>query len=339
MSSSWMESGQETFEDYFDELYSYHQVYYEDEITDRVEELADAAEFHSSPQPVSSPLPTPYERSITSQSYTDYPTLTHDYYDGISRSSGSGSNVFLPRRQGQGLMGGSPAQVLNRHDRSFIVSNSPNHNERYQSTPASHSTLGRIIASSPHVRDPAARSFVEDFTPSRNLSRYQAYRQGSREKTVSSQSQFVSTSVLPSTYRSLFSFSAFNAVQSACFPSVFRSEENVVVSAPTGSGKTVVFELAIVKMLMDTSSSKGDSKCIYIAPTKALCAEKCRDWSSKYDPIGANCFELTGDTVSYGKGAWSDAKNARIILTTPEKLDSLSRNWNDHESMFDTINL
>lgn len=41
----------------------------------------------------------------------------------------------------------------------------------------------------------------------------------------------------------------FNSVQSAAFPAVFLSNVNVVVSAPTGSGKTGVMELAILRLM------------------------------------------------------------------------------------------
>ncbi|MPC18208.1 putative ATP-dependent DNA helicase HFM1 [Portunus trituberculatus] len=52
-------------------------------------------------------------------------------------------------------------------------------------------------------------------------------------------------------YRSLFSqFPFFNIVQSTVFPDVFESDRSVVVSAPTGSGKTVVMELALVRLLI-----------------------------------------------------------------------------------------
>jgi hypothetical protein len=37
--------------------------------------------------------------------------------------------------------------------------------------------------------------------------------------------------------------------------------------APTGSGKTVLFELAIIRMLVHNKND-SQSKCIYIAPTK-----------------------------------------------------------------------
>lgn len=42
-------------------------------------------------------------------------------------------------------------------------------------------------------------------------------------------------------FRSIWRFGVFNAVQSYCFDSVYGTDENVVVSAPTGAGKTVSF--------------------------------------------------------------------------------------------------
>ncbi|CAO1612690.1 unnamed protein product [Parajaminaea phylloscopi] len=47
----------------------------------------------------------------------------------------------------------------------------------------------------------------------------------------------VHVSRLPDRYRQVFPFPVFNAIQSACFSAVAESDDNVVVSAPTGSGK------------------------------------------------------------------------------------------------------
>ncbi|KAJ3551777.1 hypothetical protein NM688_g4511 [Phlebia brevispora] len=157
-------------------------------------------------------------------------------------------------------------------------------------------------------------------------------------------------------YRSLFKFPAFNAVQSTCYDNVMNTDQNMVVSgenqillrtqlgtesytAPTGSGKTVLFELSIVRMLMQSSTGGRSSKCIYVAPTKALCSEKANDWSSKFQTLGVKCCELTGDTVHFGKSAWGDARDASIIVTTAEKWDSLTRNWEDHEQILGQIQL
>jgi ATP-dependent DNA helicase HFM1/MER3 len=85
-----------------------------------------------------------------------------------------------------------------------------------------------------------------------------------------------------------------------------ETDENIILSAPTGSGKTVVFELAIIHMLINGSN---DAKGVYVAPTKArspamrssckltvnvqaLCAERFRDWTSKFEGIGLKCMQL-----------------------------------------------
>ncbi|KAI0362446.1 P-loop containing nucleoside triphosphate hydrolase protein [Trametes cingulata] len=129
-------------------------------------------------------------------------------------------------------------------------------------------------------------------------------------------------------YRGLFKFGVFNAVQSQCYSIVMDTDENMVslllrCSTPTGSGKTVLFELAIIKMLKETSAAHGKARCVYIAPTKVRAA------------AGS---ELTGDTVHSGRGAWGDAKDATIMYVG-EKWDSLTRNWQDHSHILSQIQL
>ena len=79
---------------------------------------------------------------------------------------------------------------------------------------------------------------------------------------------------LPDRLWKVFNFELFNAIQSATFDAVYESNDNLVVSAPTGSGKTTIMELAICKLF--TSTEQGTYKIIYQAPTKALCSEKRR---------------------------------------------------------------
>lgn len=49
----------------------------------------------------------------------------------------------------------------------------------------------------------------------------------------------------------------FNSLQSECFPICFYSDVNMVISAPTGSGKTVLFELCILRLLSRFISAGG----------------------------------------------------------------------------------
>ncbi|KZS90015.1 P-loop containing nucleoside triphosphate hydrolase protein [Sistotremastrum niveocremeum HHB9708] len=140
-------------------------------------------------------------------------------------------------------------------------------------------------------------------------------------------------------YRGLFKFGVFNAVQSQCFSQVNRlySQTQSSLTAPTGSGKTVLFELAVIRLFAKLQGHASSCKCIYLAPTKALCSERYRDWSAKFEVLGITCCELTGDTVIDGRDPWGNAKNASIIISTPEKLDSLSRQWNDHVTILSQI--
>ncbi|KAL0946540.1 hypothetical protein HGRIS_012747 [Hohenbuehelia grisea] len=149
-------------------------------------------------------------------------------------------------------------------------------------------------------------------------------------------------SELPDRFRGLFKFGVFNAVQSSCFETVMNAMENLVISAPTGSGKTVLFELSIIRMLSTACEAGSNLKCVYMAPTKALCSERYRDWAAKFGPLGYKCCELTGDTVAFGKAALSDAQNASIMLNEyhqGEKWDSLTRNWSQHGHILSQIKL
>ncbi|KAF5195515.1 Atp-dependent dna helicase mer3-like protein [Thalictrum thalictroides] len=58
-----------------------------------------------------------------------------------------------------------------------------------------------------------------------------------------------SVSDLPAPFRPTFNFRYFNSLQSESFAECFLSDINMVISAPTGSGKTVLFELCILRLL------------------------------------------------------------------------------------------
>ncbi|KAJ9236294.1 hypothetical protein DTO166G5_4056 [Paecilomyces variotii] len=139
---------------------------------------------------------------------------------------------------------------------------------------------------------------------------------------------------LPDRFKSLFKFPIFNAIQSKCFQHVYQNDYNVVVSAPTGSGKTVLMELAICRLI--TNLKDGQFKVVYQAPTKSLCSERFRDWTSKFTSLGLNCAEMTGDT-DYAQ--LKSVQNACIIITTPEKWDSMTRKWKDHARLLQLVKL
>jgi ATP-dependent DNA helicase HFM1/MER3 len=146
--------------------------------------------------------------------------------------------------------------------------------------------------------------------------------------------QLVSPHELPDRFRQVFPYELFNAVQSKCFSPIYKTTDNVVVAAPTGSGKTAILELAICKLVQEFGSEQF--KIVYQAPTKSLCSERVRDWQKKFSHLNLPCAELTGDTDN---SEMRKVGNAAIIITTPEKWDSITRKWKDHVKLLQLVKL
>lgn len=121
-----------------------------------------------------------------------------------------------------------------------------------------------------------------------------------------------------SIYASKFNY--FNPMQTMTFHSLYNTNSNVFVGSPTGSGKTVVAELGIWHAFKDFPGSK----VVYIAPMKALVRERVDDWRKRIcKATGKKLVELTGDSLPEAR----EVREADIIITTPEKFDGISRNW------------
>jgi hypothetical protein len=103
-------------------------------------------------------------------------------------------------------------------------------------------------------------------------------------------------------YRELWPYRYLNHVQSAVFSTALKTDSSIVVriislwyrfclgasgqpesavggpqvAGPTGVGKTMIFELAIVRLLQESemlNDRKREWKIVYIAPMKALCQQ------------------------------------------------------------------
>ncbi|XP_072788832.1 probable ATP-dependent DNA helicase HFM1 isoform X5 [Taeniopygia guttata] len=72
---------------------------------------------------------------------------------------------------------------------------------------------------------------------------------------------------------------------------------------------------------------KNSANTPMVAPIKALCSQRFDDWKEKFGPIGLTCKELTGDTLM---DDLFEIHHADIIITTPEKWDSMTRRWRDN---------
>lgn len=124
-------------------------------------------------------------------------------------------------------------------------------------------------------------------------------------------------------YEALYhDFKHFNPVQTQVFTVLYNSDDNVLVAAPTGSGKTICAEFAILR-----NHQKGpDSimRAVYIAPIEALAKERYNDWKKKFgEGLGVRVVEFTGETATDLKLL----EKGQIIISTPEKWDAISRRW------------
>lgn len=65
------------------------------------------------------------------------------------------------------------------------------------------------------------------------------------------------------------------------FTALYNTDDNCLVAAPTGSGKTACAEFAVLRMIQKASQDKGAARCVYIAPLPGLAKERFADWSAK----------------------------------------------------------
>ncbi|CAL4069160.1 unnamed protein product, partial [Meganyctiphanes norvegica] len=118
----------------------------------------------------------------------------------------------------------------------------------------------------------------------------------------------------------LYKFTHFNPIQTQLFHCLYHTDHNVLLGAPTGSGKTIAAEIAMFRMFREYPNAK----MVYIAPLKALVRERVEDWRVKLGHnLNKNIVELTGDVTPDIRAIQA----AHVIITTPEKWDGISRSW------------
>ena len=119
--------------------------------------------------------------------------------------------------------------------------------------------------------------------------------------------------VLPE-FADVFPFEEFNRMQRVALPALLERDANVVASAPTASGKTVLAELAICRAL------EADETALFIAPLRALTNEKESEWE-RFESLGYSVYVVTGERDLNSRRA----ERANVLVMTPEKVDSATR--------------
>ncbi|KAJ2400558.1 Pre-mRNA splicing, partial [Coemansia sp. RSA 2559] len=118
-----------------------------------------------------------------------------------------------------------------------------------------------------------------------------------------------------------------NRIQSRVYPTAFESDDNMLICAPTGAGKTNCAALTMLRTIgqfRDAASGHIDLdsfKMVYIAPMKALVAEMAGSFGKRLAPLGLKVAELTGDSQLTKQ----QITETHLIVTTPEKWDVITR--------------
>jgi ATP-dependent RNA helicase DeaD len=137
-------------------------------------------------------------------------------------------------------------------------------------------------------------------------------------------------STLPSILASALSergYAAPTPVQAAVLEAEAHNRD-LIVSAQTGSGKTVAFGLAIASDMLDDSErleSAGSPKALVIAPTRELALQVSRELIWLYGKAGARIATCVGG-MNATKERHALRQGAHIVVGTPGRLrDHLER--------------
>ena len=125
-------------------------------------------------------------------------------------------------------------------------------------------------------------------------------------------------------------FRHFNAIQTQTFATLYQGDENVLVCAPTGSGKTVCAEFAILRLF----STTADAKCVYIAPKDEIALNMFTLWTERLGGLtvgraGIRVVQFTGDSTADLKLL----ESGNLIISTALNWDAISRRWKQRKNV------
>ncbi|KAL1954519.1 hypothetical protein VTO42DRAFT_1079 [Malbranchea cinnamomea] len=130
-------------------------------------------------------------------------------------------------------------------------------------------------------------------------------------------------------------YKTLNRMQSLLYEVAYTTNENMLICAPTGAGKTDAAMLTILNAIARNSVPSplqepdatdfvvqtDDFKIVYVAPMKALAAEVTEKLGRRLAWLGIEVRELTGDMQLTKQ----EIVRTQIIVTTPEKWDVVTR--------------
>lgn len=130
-------------------------------------------------------------------------------------------------------------------------------------------------------------------------------------------------------YEAIYSdwIDSFNPIQTQVFNTLYSTDENVFVGAPTGSGKTICAEFALLRLW---SKSGKPGRCVFVAPFQEIVDQRVADWRAKFgEALGKEIVALTGETSADLKLL----ERGDVIVCTPTQWDVISRRWKQRKNV------
>lgn len=120
---------------------------------------------------------------------------------------------------------------------------------------------------------------------------------------------------------------------------LIRDGHHVVVSTPTASGKTYIYNIPVIETYLDDTNAKA----LYIFPLKALAQDQLRNLNTITKPLNPGNFTAEiydGDTTQYHRKRIRE-NPPNVLLTNPEmvhlSLLAHHHNWSDFFSNLKTV--
>ena len=121
-------------------------------------------------------------------------------------------------------------------------------------------------------------------------------------------------------------FKTLNRIQSQLQHTALESDENLLLCAPTGAGKTNVALLCMMREIgkhinADGTINADEFKIIYVAPMRSLVQEMVGNFGKRLESYNLTVSELTGDHQLTRE----QISATQVIVCTPEKWDIITR--------------
>lgn len=148
-----------------------------------------------------------------------------------------------------------------------------------------------------------------------------------KPKPFDDKEELVGIEKLPKYVQPVFTgFKTLNRIQSRLWKAALETDENLLLCAPTGAGKTNVALLTMMREIGKHINDDGtinvdEFKIIYIAPMRSLVQEMVGNFGKRLATYNLTVSELTGDHQL----SREQIAATQVIVCTPEKWDIITR--------------